>query len=140
MALAAVPAIVVHGGAGKIDDERVPAALTGCRAAAARGLAVLARGGSALDAVQEAVRALEDDPQYNAGVGAALTREGSVELDASIMDGATLGIGAVPDLRRPVDLARAVLDDGEHCLLVGAEAWSFARERGFAPVPAGELI
>jgi len=143
MALAAVPAIVVHGGAGKIDDERVPAALTGCRAAAARGLAVLARGGSALDAVQEAVRALEDDPQFNAGIGAALARDGTVELDASIMDGATLGfgaVGAVPELRRPVDLARAVLDDGEHCLLVGAHAWTFARERGFEPAAPGELI
>src|SRR5215468_11260110 len=115
------PAIVVHGGAGTVDPDRAPAALAGCRAAAARGLAILERGGSALDAVQEAVRVLEDDPQYNAGVGAALTREGTVELDASIMDGTTLGFGgiaAVPDLRRPVDLARAVLDNGEHALLV----------------------
>src|SRR5262245_11554480 len=138
-----IPAIVVHGGAGTIPTERIPGAQAGCRAAAARGLAVLAGGGSALDAVQAAVRALEDDPGFNAGVGAALTRIGTVEQDAAIMDGATLrigAVGAVPNLRRPVDLARAVLDDGEHILLVGEAAWSFGRERGFAPAPPEELI
>jgi len=138
-----IPAIVVHGGAGTVEAERVPAALAGCRAAASAGLAVLARGGTALDAVQAAVRALEDDPSYNAGVGAALTRDGTVELDAAIMSGAGLrigAVGAVPNLRQPVDLARAVLDDGEHVLLVGDAAWAFGRERGFAPVDPSVLI
>jgi beta-aspartyl-peptidase (threonine type) len=138
-----VPALVVHGGAGTIPAERVPGAQAGCCAAAARGLAVLAAGGSALDAVQTAVRALEDDPGFNAGVGAALTRDGTVEQDAAIMDGAALrvgAVGAVPNLRQPIDLARAVLDDGEHVLLVGEAAWAFARERGFAPVEPEVLI
>ena len=138
-----VPAIVVHGGAGTVETERVPAALAGCRAAAARGLEVLARGGSALDAVQVAVRALEDDPNYNAGIGAALSRDGTVELDAIIMDGAALrvgAIGAMPNVRQPIDLARAVLEDGEHVLLVGEAAWAFGREKGFAPCDPAVLI
>ena len=138
-----VPAIVVHGGAGTVEPERVPAALAGCRAAAARGLGVLARGASALDAVQAAVRSLEDDPSYNAGVGSALSREGTVELDAMIMEGTMLRIGAlgaVPNLGRPIDLARFILEDGEHVLLVGEAAWRFAREHGMTPVDPETLI
>jgi beta-aspartyl-peptidase (threonine type) len=120
------PAIIVHGGAGAIDAARIEVTRTGCAAAAARGLAVLSAGGTALDAVQAAVRALEDDPEFNAGVGGVLTREGTIELDAAIMDGATLrvgAVGAVPNLRQPIDLARLVLDDGEHVLLAGDAAW-----------------
>src|SRR5262245_13025945 len=104
-----VPGIIVHGGAGLIGAERIPAARAGCAEAAAAGLAVLRRGGSALDAVQAAVLVLEDEPGFNAGVGSSLTRDGVVEVDASIMDGADLragAVGAVPFLRRPVDLAR----------------------------------
>ncbi|HVK78262.1 MAG TPA: isoaspartyl peptidase/L-asparaginase [Kofleriaceae bacterium] len=136
-------ALVVHGGAGAIATERHARVADGCAAAAAAGYAVLAAGGAALDAVQAAVRVLEDDPELNAGTGAVLTRQGTVELDAAIMDGASLGVGAVaavPDLARPVDLARAVLDDGEHVLLAGPAAWLFARERGFAPAPPWALI
>ncbi len=134
--------LIVHGGAGKLVEERHAVAHAGCLAAAIAGLRVLAGGGSALDAVQVAVRALEDDPEFNAGVGAVLARDGSVELDASIMDGAgRIGaVAAVPDLRRPVDLARAVLDDGEHVMLAGPAAWTFAAERGFTRGPADELI
>ncbi len=138
-----LPAIVVHGGAGGIEDHRVEAARAGCGAAVRAGLEILRRGGAALDAVQAAVRVLEDDPEFNAGVGAALTRDGTVELDAAIMDGATLrigGIAAVPDLRQPIDLARLVLDDGEDALLVGEGAWRFARAHGIAPVPTESLI
>lgn len=136
-------AIVVHGGAGTIEPARHAAAIAGCAAAAQRGFARLVAGGAALDAVQTAVRALEDDPAFNAGVGAVLTRDGQVELDAAIMDGADGRIGAiaaVPDLRRPIDLARAVLDDGEHVLLAGAAAWAFARRHGHAPAPPGTLV
>lgn len=134
--------ILVHGGAGRLVEERHELAKAGCLTAALAGLRVLAGGGSALDAVQTAVRALEDDPEFNAGVGAVLARDGSVELDASIMDGAgRIGaVAAVPDLRRPVDLARAVLDDGEHVMLAGPAAWTFAGERGFVRGPADELI
>jgi len=135
--------ILVHGGAGRIAPEREEAALAGCRAAAEVGVRVLAAGGSALDAAQAAVRALEDDPAFNAGVGAVLTRDGTVELDAALMDGHGLRVGAVaavPDLRQPIDLARAVLDDGEHVILAGPAAWTFARERGVTPAPAGAMV
>jgi beta-aspartyl-peptidase (threonine type) len=137
------PALVVHGGAGRVDDQRHERCAEGCRVAARAGLEVLARGGSAMDAVQAAVRVLEDDPEFNAGTGASLTREGTVELDASIMDGATLRVGAVaavPGLVRPVDLARAVLEDGEHVMLAGEAAWHFARERGFRRDVAGQMV
>jgi beta-aspartyl-peptidase (threonine type) len=92
-------------------------------------------GGSALDAVQAAVRALEDDPRFNAGVGSALTRAGTVELDAALMSGDGLRAGAaaaVSGVRNPIDLARRILDDGEHVLLVGPGALDFAREAGVA--------
>lgn len=137
------PAIVVHGGAGGVDDSRVAAARDGCEAAVRAGLRVLGEGGRALDAVQAAVRVLEDDPEFNAGVGAALTRDGRVELDAAIMDGATLrvgAIGAVENVRQPIDLARAVLEDGEHVLLVAGGAWDLAARLGIRPAPAETMI
>lgn len=137
------PAIVVHGGAGGVHDSRVEPAQAGCAAAVRAGLAVLTGGGTALDAVQAAVRALEDDPQFNAGVGSALTRAGTVEVDAAIMDGTTLrigAIGAVERLRRPIDLARVVLEDGEHALLVGDAVWEFAAAHGFERCALDALI
>ena len=136
-------AIVVHGGAGLVAVERHDRLRAGVRAAAEAGDAILARGGSALDAVVAAVRVLEDDPEYNAGRGSALTREGTVETDASVMDGATQrvgAVGAVPDLGCAIALARAVLDRGEHVLLAGPSAWDFAREVGIAPAPPGSLV
>jgi beta-aspartyl-peptidase (threonine type) len=138
-----VIALVVHGGAGAISPERHARVTAGCAAAAEAGFAVLGAGGRALDAVQAAVRVLEDDPELNAGTGSVLTRDGTVEVDAAIMDGPRRAIGAVaavPDLRAPIDLARAVLDDGEHVLLAGPAAWRFAAERGIAPVPTATLI
>jgi beta-aspartyl-peptidase (threonine type) len=138
-----IPAIVVHGGAGGVEDSRVALTRAGCDAAVRAGLAILERGGAAVDAVQAAVRVLEDDPEFNAGVGSALTRDGTVECDAAIMDGATLkigAIGAVPNLRQAIDLARLVLDDGEHVLLVGDGAWEFARDRGLSPVAPEVMI
>ncbi|MSP15902.1 MAG: hypothetical protein EXR73_04700, partial [Myxococcales bacterium] len=138
-----IPAIVVHGGAGTVSDEHVAASLVGCAAAARVGLAVLLGGGSALDAVQAATRVLEDDPQFNAGVGSALTRDGTVETEASLMEGTTLragGVAAVPNLGCAIEVARAVLEDGEHLLLCGEGAWAFARERGFVPAAAEALV
>jgi len=108
-----------------------------------RGLEILAAGGRALDAVQAAVRVLEDDPTFNAGIGSALTRLGTVETDAAIMDGESLrigAIGAVEGAGRPIELARAVFEDGEHVLLVGPMVWKFAREKGIEPVPPETLI
>jgi L-asparaginase / beta-aspartyl-peptidase len=138
-----VPKLVVHGGAGRYPDELHDAARAGCDAATRAGLDVLARGGSAVDAVVAAVRALEDDPLFNAGVGSVLTREGLVEADAAIMEGTRLcfgGVAAMPNARQPIDIARAVMDQGEHVLLCAEGAWAFARERGFVPCDAAELI
>jgi beta-aspartyl-peptidase (threonine type) len=139
-------AVAVHGGAGPLalDDAGGPdARLAGVRRAAEAALALLARGGSALDSVELAVRILEDDPTYNAGTGACLTSAGGAELDAAIMDGATLrcgAVGAVADVRNPVALARRVLEDGRHVLLVGAGASRFARELDIPAIDNGELV
>ena len=136
-------AIIVHGGAGAITTDRHDRLRAGVRAAAEAGDAILAAGGSALDAVVAAVRVLEDDPEYNAGRGSALTRDGTVETDASVMDGARHRVGAVaavPDLGNAVALARAVLDAGEHVILAGPSAWRFAAEVGITPAPPGSLI
>jgi beta-aspartyl-peptidase (threonine type) len=126
--------VLVHGGAGRSesDAERIE----GCRRAAGEAGALLGEGASALDAVQTAVRVLEDDPLFNAGTGACLTEEGLIELDAAIMDGATLRAGAVcvlPPYRHPIDVARAVLTEGRHVLYAGAGADAFARRVGFEP-------
>ena len=133
-----IPALIVHGGAGKVPEERREPARQGCLEAALAGLRVLAAGGRALAAVEAAVRVLEDDPLFNAGTGSVLNRESNVEVDAAIMDGESIrigAVGAVPDLAQAIALARAVLDDGEHVLLVGPAAWDFARTRGFEPAP-----
>jgi len=145
-----LPAIIVHGGAGHLgpDDPAssgLPDAprLVGVRRAAAEGLALLQRGGSALDAVELAVRILEDDPTYNAGTGSCLTAGGEVELDASIMDGAALRCGAVAavrDVKNPVALARLVMERTEHVLLAGPGASAFARSVGLPAVPNELLV
>jgi beta-aspartyl-peptidase (threonine type) len=136
-------AIVVHGGAGLIAAERHARMRDGVRAAASAGHAVLTAGGSALDAVVAAVRVLEDDPDFNAGTGSALTRDGTVETDAAVMSGhdQRIGaVGAVPDLGNAIALARAVLDHGEHVLLAGAAAFAFAAEVGITAAAPGTLI
>jgi L-asparaginase / beta-aspartyl-peptidase len=136
-------AIIVHGGAGEVTADRFERLREGVRRAAAAGDAILVAGGSAIDAVTAAVRVLEDDPEYNAGTGSALTRDGNVETDASIMDGVSQRVGAVaavPDLGHAIALARAVLDAGEHAILAGAAAWRFAAERHIQPASTGALI
>lgn len=136
--------ILVHGGAGpKAQDEVGRAAEDGCLAAAQAGHALLVNGKSALDAVEAAVRVLEDDPQFNAGVGSTLDEAGEAELDASIMDGATLAAGAVAAVRtfqNPVTLARAVMERSPHVLLVGDGAARFGRALGLPEVEPSRLI
>src|SRR5437660_5163881 len=125
-------AIVVHGGAGDIPSERRELAVAGCKEAAIIGWRILQAGGSALDAVEAAVRSLEDNPQYNAGTGACLTNDGNIELDAGIMEGHTLQIGAVACvelIKNPISLARKVLES-RHVMLVGKGAQEFAQEQG----------
>lgn len=131
-------AIVVHGGAGVIERARLkPAQEQAYREALAHvaqaGAGVLEAGGSALDAIETSVRLLEDDPLFNAGLGAVFTAEGRNELDAAIMDGATLGAGAVAGVtrtRHPISLARAVMERSGHVMLIGEGAEAFARHDG----------
>lgn len=127
--------LLVHGGAGGMTRASMAEAEDrAARAALARALeaggAVLDEGGSALDAVEAAVRLLEDDPNFNAGRGAALARDGTVELDAAIMDGQARDAGAVAGLRttrNPVSAARAVMDHSPHAMFAGPGADLFAR-------------
>lgn len=135
-------AILVHGGAGDIPPERIPEHVEGCRRAARAGHAVLAGGGRALDAVEAAVRALEDDPLFNAGHGACLNEDGGIELDACIMEGTTLragAVGALPPFRAPIAIARRILEEGTHVLYVGEGAARWATAHGFTRVTTAEL-
>lgn len=130
--------LMLHGGAGQMTRETLtPAQVEGAEAALGRaldaGAAVLSADGSALDAVEAAVRVLEDDPHFNSGRGAALTYDGIAELDAAIMDGRDRNAGSVAGViatRNPVSLARAVMAHSPHVLLSGAGADTFAREQG----------
>lgn len=139
----AAPCVLVHGGAGNVPEARRAIHLAGCEEAARAGLEVLERGGSSLDAVQAAVRVLEDLPQFNAGTGAALNAAGDVAHDASVMRGSDLAAGAVGALvsfKNPIDVARAVLDDGRHVLMVGEGARAFALARGIEAVEQASLV
>jgi isoaspartyl peptidase/L-asparaginase-like protein (Ntn-hydrolase superfamily) len=135
-------AFAIHGGAGVIDPEQfAPARRRDSAAALARicsaGWQLLQGGGSAVDAVERAVRELEDCPFFNAGFGSVLNRDGTVELDAAIMDGRDRAAGAVAGARRlrnPIVAARAVMRHGEHVMLAGDGADEFAREQGLALV------
>lgn len=138
-----MPALIVHGGAGADPGDERAGVREGLGTALARGWQVLARGGPALDAVEAAVRALEDDPRFNAGRGAVLTTAGTVELDASIMEGDRLRCGAVAAVSRvanPVTLARRVLEEGRHVLLVAEGAHAFAREVGLPECDPATLV
>src|SRR5579859_7693358 len=117
-------AIIVHGGAGNITPDRFEGAQAGCKEATLVGWRILQAGGSALDAVEAAVRSLEDNPMFNAGTGACLTSEGNIELDAGIMEGHTLQVGAVACvelIKNPISLARRVMQS-PYVLLVGKGA------------------
>ncbi|MFL5764275.1 MAG: isoaspartyl peptidase/L-asparaginase family protein [Bacteroidia bacterium] len=136
-------AIAIHGGAGTILRSAMsPAKEAQYRQALERaviaGDLLLSKGGRALDAVEAAIRVLEDDPYFNAGRGSVFTNDGRNEMDASIMDGKTLKAGAcagVSNIRNPIILARAVMEHSEHVFLAGAGATAFARERELAFEP-----
>jgi len=136
-------ALVVHGGAWEIPAEAAAACRAGVGRALERGWAVLARGGAAVEACEQAVLALEDDPAFDAGVGSHLNRDGRVQLDAILMDGRTLKAGAVAAverLRNPIHAARLVLERSEHLLLVGPGAEQFAVEMGVSLCNPSELV
>lgn len=134
--------IAIHGGAGTMTRETVNEAvqaeyLAALDTALSAGEQVLVAGGSSLDAVEAAVRALEDDPHFNAGRGAVFTYNGTNELDAAVMDGRSRTAGAVAGVchtRNPVSLARAVMEKSPHVFLSGAGAEEFAREQAIEQV------
>lgn len=137
------PVIVVHGGAWFIPAAHREAFIEGCRQAASTGWARLCAGASALDAVEAAVRMMEDDPTFNAGRGSHLNSAGDVETDAILMDGATLNLGAVAavqGIRNPVSLARLVLERSPHNFITGAGAQAFAREMGVPLVDPATMM
>lgn len=122
---------------GVLDPEQERCARAGLEAALAAGAAILEKREHALDAVEAAVRVLEEDPCFNAGRGSVLTATGCIELDAAIMDGRTRAAGAVAGLRTtraPISLARRLLDEGPHVFLSGKGADDFARDDGFEQV------
>jgi beta-aspartyl-peptidase (threonine type) len=137
------PVLVVHGGAWAMPDDMVAAHIHGVSNALAAGWRVLERGGSSLDAVEEAVVIMEDDETFDAGRGSFLNRDGKVQLDALIMDGATLragGVGCVERLRNPVRAARKILSESPHIYFVGEGAERFAREHGIPLCQNEDLI
>ena len=137
------PVLVVHGGAWAIPEDMVDAHIRGVRQAIAAGWQVLHAGGTALDAVEEAVVSMEDDDTFDAGRGAFLNREGKVQLDALIMDGATLragGVGCVEHLRNPIRAARKILSESSHIYFVAEGAERFAVEHGIPLCKNEDLI
>jgi len=138
-----VPALIVHGGAGADPASDREELRRGIRDAVAAGWAVLHQGGGAVEAVEAAVCAMEDNPRFNAGRGSVLTSKGTVEMDASIMEGDGLKSGAVAcvtAMRHPVSLARRILEEGHHSFYVGEGAMARARVLGIPFCDPEELI
>ncbi len=136
-------AVVLHGGAGVIDRSSMTAQAeaqyrAGLKQAISAAGAVLDKGGSAMDAVEAAIKLLEDNPLFNAGHGAVFAADGTIQMDAAIMDGATMRAGAVADVRHtrhPISLARAVMEKSPYVLLTGSGADAFSAHVGFPQVP-----
>jgi beta-aspartyl-peptidase (threonine type) len=138
-----VPALIVHGGAGADPKGGREELRVGIEGAVRAGWERLAAGGSSLDAVEAAVRAMEDHPRFNAGRGSVLTSAGTVEMDASIMEGDGLTNGAVAcvsGVRHPITLARRVLEAGRHSLFVAEGALAQARALGVPLCDPAELV
>src|SRR3974390_3016668 len=141
--MAAYPVMLVHGGAWAIPDNAVESHLRGVRTAATAGFAVLQKGGSCLDAVEAAVVYMEDDETFDAGRGSFLNMDGRVQLDACLMDGATLragGVGCVEGNRHPICAAKKILSESPHVYFVGNGAERFAQEHGIEIISNDELV
>ncbi|MGA3224675.1 MAG: isoaspartyl peptidase/L-asparaginase [Acidobacteriaceae bacterium] len=137
------PVLLVHGGAWDIPADQLEAHTRGVIQAVETGYALLRQGASSLDAVEAAVTVLEDDEAFDAGRGSFLTADGRVQLDALLMDGATLRAGAVAcveRLKNPIQAARLVLEESPHVYFVGAGAEEFARQHGLALIDNAELV
>ncbi|XP_075454225.1 isoaspartyl peptidase/L-asparaginase-like [Ascaphus truei] len=137
------PIMLVHGGAWAIPDDLAESSKIGVKNAAKCGYSILANGGSAMQAVESAVRILEDNNVFDAGHGAVLNADGDVELDAIIMDGKTLAAGAVScikNISNPITFARSILEKTPHTMLTGEGANRFAEKLGIARIPTKELV
>jgi L-asparaginase / beta-aspartyl-peptidase len=142
-ALVMKPALIVHGGAWDIPDDAVDACKSGCHRALTAGWSILSRGGSALDAIEAAIMILEDDPVFDAGYGSHLNFDGRVECDAIVMNGATLRAGAAAGLQRiknPIQVARKIVENCPHMMLVADGAERFAKEQGINLCKPEELV
>ncbi|MGH7694594.1 MAG: isoaspartyl peptidase/L-asparaginase family protein [Gemmatimonadaceae bacterium] len=138
-------ALAIHGGGGvrtraefAANPKLEAAYRDGLKQSLAAGYEVLKAGGSAVEAVEAAIMVMEDSPLFNAGKGASFTRDGTVELDAAIMNGKTMragGVAAVRRIKNPINLARIVLEQTPHVLIVGEGAGALAQERGIPWVP-----
>lgn len=136
------PVIIVHGGAKTISEDKVEANQAGCRAAVEAGWDVLCNGGNAAQAVEAAIRVLESDQTFNAGFGSTLNSEGEVEVDAAMMDGATLGWGAVAavqGVRHPISAAHKIMNEKPR-LLVARSGERFAKEHGLEMTAKENLV
>ncbi len=137
------PVLVVHGGAWDIPPDLIEPHRRGVARALAVGYALLERGASSVDAVEAAVAVMEEDEAFDAGRGSFLTSDGRVQLDALLMDGATLragGVACVERLRNPIHAARLVMDLSPHVYFVGAGAEAFAAEHGMSLIDNSELV
>ncbi|MFY9854329.1 MAG: isoaspartyl peptidase/L-asparaginase [Terracidiphilus sp.] len=137
------PTLLVHGGAWAIPADAAAAHQAGVRNALETGYAVLSCGGSSIDAVEAAVTVLEDDPTFDAGRGSFLTSDGTVQLDALLMDGGRMkagGVACVERLRNPIQAARLVLEHSQHVYFVGAGAEQFAHSHGMSLIDNAELV
>ena len=137
------PVLLVHGGAWAIPDDMLEAHEQGVFDALQAGYTLLERGAPAVDAVEAAVARMEDDGTFDAGRGSFLTRDGRVQLDALLMDGATLrtgGVACVERLRNPIKAARLVMDRSPHVYFVGAGAEEFVQAQGMELVDNSELV
>jgi beta-aspartyl-peptidase (threonine type) len=137
------PSLIIHGGAWNIPAEAKPDCRAGIQKALEIGWQILSRGGSAMDAVEETIVALEDDSTFDAGIGSHLNLDGRVQLDAVLMEGGTLKAGsvaAVEHVRNPIRLARRVLEHSKHVMLVAEGAEKFAAENGIPLCSNEELI
>jgi beta-aspartyl-peptidase (threonine type) len=137
------PILLVHGGAWDIPADSLEAHEQGVFDALQAGWSLLERGGSAVDAIEAAVTSMEDDPAFDAGRGSFLTRDGRVQLDALIMDGATLragGVACVERIRNPIQAARLVLDKSHHVYFVAQGAEQFAASHGLPLIDNSELV
>ncbi len=136
-------ALAVHGGAWNIPDDLVDLHRDGVHRALKTAWSVLTQGGSAVDAVETAIVIMEDDETFDAGRGSFMNQAGEVELDASIMNGKNFRAGAVAavqNVRNPITLARRIMEDSEHVLLVGMGATRFAHEHGVLTCRQDDLI